>query len=80
MPITISSSAAPLSEDQNASILANRMTGGYSGWSAPPTVFKEKTLLEIEAEEKAKMQTEARESASFDAGNMQRSRMQYHGR
>ena len=39
-------------EDQNASILADRMSGGYSGWSAPPTVFKEKSLLEIEEEKR----------------------------
>jgi hypothetical protein len=32
--------------------MATRMTGGYSGWSAPPTVFKEKSLLEIEQEER----------------------------
>merc|ERR1712228_186338 len=40
------------SEDQSASILASRMSGGYSGWSAPPTVFKEKSLLEIEEEKR----------------------------
>ena len=28
------------------------MTGGASGWSAPPTVFKEKSLLEIEEEKR----------------------------
>ena len=39
-------------ENQNASELANRMSGGYSGWSAPPTVFKEKSLLEIEEEKR----------------------------
>lgn len=71
VPISFSPPAAPLSDDQNASILANRMTGGYSGWSAPPTVFKEKTLLEIEAEEKAKKQSEMQQSASFDAANIQ---------
>ena len=41
-------------ENQNASELANRMSGGYSGWSAPPTVFKEKSLLEIEEEKRRK--------------------------
>lgn len=47
-------SAAPVipREEQTASIMATRMTGGYSGWSAPPTVFKEKSLLEIEQEER----------------------------
>ena len=48
-------------EEQNASILATRMTGGYSGWSAPPTVFKEKTLLEIEAEKRLKEAEEIKE-------------------
>ena len=37
---------------QNASAAAARMTGGASGWSAPPTVFKEKSLLEIEDEKR----------------------------
>jgi len=30
------------------------MSGGNSGWSAPPDVFKEKSLLEIEEEKKIK--------------------------
>ena len=42
----------PVPETQNASQLAQRMTGGYSGWSAPPTVFVEKSLLEIQDEER----------------------------
>jgi len=37
-------------DSQNASAAAARMSGGSSGWSAPPTVFKEKSLLEIEEE------------------------------
>ena len=37
---------------QSASLLAHRMTGGNSGWSAPPEVFREKSLLEIEQEKK----------------------------
>ena len=39
---------------QSASLLAHRMTGGNSGWSAPPEVFREKSLLEIEEERKQK--------------------------
>ena len=37
---------------QSASLQAHRMTGGNSGWSAPPEVFREKSLLEIEQEKK----------------------------
>ena len=40
---------------QSASLQAHRMTGGNSGWSAPPEVFREKSLLEIEQEKKSKM-------------------------
>ena len=59
VPIEFNSTGGPVykeapKEDQSASILASRMSGGYSGWSAPPTVFKEKTLLEIEEEERLK--------------------------
>ena len=39
---------------QSASLQAHRMTGGNSGWSAPPEVFREKSLLEIEQEKKQK--------------------------
>ena len=42
------------SSAQNASAAAARMTGGSAGWSAPPTVFKEKSLLEIEEERRQK--------------------------
>ena len=47
----------PVPETQNASQMAQRMTGGYSGWSAPPTVFVEKSLLEIQDEERRKKQS-----------------------
>jgi len=48
----IYSAPEPVPEQQNASQIAQRMTGGYSGWSAPPTVFVEKSLLEIQEEER----------------------------
>jgi hypothetical protein len=51
---TIENQQTPINEAQQASILVARMSGGNSGWSAPPDVFKEKTLLEIEEEKKIK--------------------------
>lgn len=51
----IYSAPEPVPESQNASQIAQRMTGGYSGWSAPPTVFVEKSLLEIQEERQNKL-------------------------
>ena len=40
------------------------MTGGSSGWSAPPDVFQEKSLLEIEEEKRQrKSQNKSKKSA-----------------
>ena len=47
---------------QSASLLAHRMTGGNSGWSAPPEVFREKSLLEIEEEKKQKSKMNSKKS------------------
>ncbi len=55
----IYSAPEPVPESQNASQIAQRMTGGYSGWSAPPTVFVEKSLLEIQDEERQKKHANA---------------------
>ena len=55
----IYSAPEPVPESQNASQIAQRMTGGYSGWSAPPTVFVEKSLLEIQEEERQKKHANA---------------------
>lgn len=57
--------AAPPVVEQNASVTAERMTGGYSGWSKPPTVFVEKSLIEIQDEERRRKQEESHDSVNW---------------